>query len=182
MLPPRHSRPTSQPSAGTRPCFTTLTLVPTHASDDYYKIEHECLARYNVSQEQLVSGTASESVGHCRGAWTDVGRGAPCQHRPGGGAVAACVGSGEDLVAPQPPRGPPCVLLPAGRAARREVSRDAGKAGRVVLTIRQASNVGGKVRTVVLIYPPPPAKSKNTTMRVAVHGALWPLQCQIKRL
>ena len=27
---------------------------------DYYKIEHECLARYNVSQEQLVSGTASE--------------------------------------------------------------------------------------------------------------------------
>ena len=102
---------------------------------DYYKIEHECLARYNVSQEQLVSGTASESVGHCRGAWTDVGRGAPCQHRPGGGAVAACVGSGEDLVAPQPPRGPPCVLLPAGRAARREVSCDAGKAGRVVLAI-----------------------------------------------
>jgi hypothetical protein len=27
---------------------------------DYYAIERECLARYNVSQEQLVSGTASE--------------------------------------------------------------------------------------------------------------------------
>ncbi len=26
---------------------------------DYYAIEHECLARYNVSKEQLVSGTAS---------------------------------------------------------------------------------------------------------------------------
>ena len=27
---------------------------------DYYAIEHECLARYNVSQAQLVTGTASE--------------------------------------------------------------------------------------------------------------------------